>query len=280
MKKQLNLSIPGSHRKHVLMDIFYEENKSPKPLVIFAHGFKGFKDWGHFNLVAERFASEGFVFVKFNFPHNGTTAEHPAEFADLEAFGNNNYSKEMDDLGNVIDFALTECEPFKRGEINADKLFLIGHSRGGGIVILKAHEDQRVKKIITWAAVSDFGKLWTQNMLDDWKREGVIYVENARTHQQMPLYYQLAENYFTNRERLNIPEAAKNLKIPFLIVHGTADEAVPYASALKLQELNPCATLLTIDGGNHVFGAKHPFTDAHLPPDAERIVKETINFLV
>ncbi|WP_435524823.1 hypothetical protein [Chryseobacterium indoltheticum] len=37
--------------------------------------------------------------VKFNFSHNGTTVEDPENFADLEAFGNNNYSKELSDLG-------------------------------------------------------------------------------------------------------------------------------------------------------------------------------------
>jgi dienelactone hydrolase len=279
MKKLLNIQLEGGYRKPILTDIFYHETKTRKPLVIFVHGFKGFKDWGHFNLIAERFAREGFVFVKFNFSHNGTTPEHPADFADLEAFGNNNFSIEMDDLGRVIDFALCESEPSKREEINMDKLFLIGHSRGGGIVILRAKEDVRVKRIVTWAAVSDFGKHWSQNVLDDWKKKGVMHIENTRTHQQMPLYYQLAENYFANKERLSIPEAAKKLNIPFLIVHGTDDESVPYGSALKLKEWNPAATLLTIDGGNHTFGVKHPFSEASLPPDAEFAASKSVEFL-
>jgi len=279
MEKIVNLLIKGKHDKSILLDIFYISTGSPKPVVIFAHGFKGFKDWGHFNLIAERFANEGFVFVKFNFSHNGTTPEHPADFADLEAFGNNNFSIEMDDLGNVFDYVLKESEPFKLGEMDAEKLSLMGHSRGGGIVILKALEDARVKKIVTWAAVSDFGKYWTQEVLDDWERKGVMHIENARTHQQMPLYYQLAENYFANKHRLDIPAAAKQLAIPFLIVHGTDDESVLYESALKLKEWNPSCTMLTIDGGNHVFGAKHPFTETELPSDAEMVVKKSIEFL-
>lgn len=280
MQQLRNIQLPGRHGKPILTDIFYEENKKYKSIAIFAHGFKGFKDWGHFNLVAERFAREGFVFVKFNFSHNGTTPEQPADFVDLEAFGNNNFSIELDDLGSVIDFMLAESAPFKRGEIDADKLFLIGHSRGGGIVILKANEDHRVKKIVTWAAVNDFGKSWSQDILDDWKKWGVMSVENARTRQVMPLYYQLAENYFTHKERLHIPTAAKKLTIPFMIVHGTENESVPYASALKLKEWNPSATLLTIDGGNHVFGAKHPFEGSVLPPDSEKVLRESIRFLL
>ena len=49
--------------------------------------------------MADRFADAGFVFVKFNLSHNGTTIEHPIDFVDLEAFGNNNFAKELDDLG-------------------------------------------------------------------------------------------------------------------------------------------------------------------------------------
>jgi len=279
-KKLRNIPVTGRHGKPVLTDIFFRNDCTPKPVVIFAHGFKGFKDWGHFNLVAEKFAEAGFVFVKFNFSHNGTTPEHPADFADLEAFGNNNFSIEMDDLGSVIDSVLNESEPARSGNLDAAKLSLTGHSRGGGIVILKAREDARVKKVATWAAVNDFGKYWSQDMLDDWKKKGVIYIENARTHQQMPLYYQLAENYFSNRDRLHIPSAVKHLKMPFLIVHGTRDESVPYDSALTLHEWNAHSTLLTIDGGNHTFGAKHPFEATELPPDSGKVVDETIRFLL
>ena len=279
-KRTLNILVKGKHEKPILTDVFYRDDAQPKPAVIFAHGFKGFKDWGHFNLMAQRFAEEGFIFVKFNFSHNGTTPENPAEFADLEAFGNNNFSIELDDLGSVMDYVLNESEAVASGNLVQEKLYLVGHSRGAGIVMLKAHEDARVKKIATWAAVSDFGKHWSQEVMDEWKKKGVVYIENVRTHQQMPLYYQFAENYFANIHRLHIPEAAKSLRIPFLIVHGTEDEAVPYGAALKLHEWSASSQQLTIDGGNHVFGAKHPFEGMQLPADAEKVVSETVKFFL
>ena len=278
MQKEINVKIEGLHGKPILLDLFYLKNEKPKPVVIFAHGFKGFKDWGHFNLLSEKFAAAGFVFVKFNFSHNGTTPEHPADFADLEAFGNNNFSIELDDLGTVIDYVLHESSAQKNGELHSEKLFLTGHSRGGGIVILKAAEDARIKKIATWASVSDFGKFWSQDVIDDWKNNGVVYIENARTRQQMPLYYQFCENYFENINRLSIPEAVQKIKIPFLISHGTEDEVVPFMSAVKLHERAAGSQLLSIDGGNHVFGAKHPFEATMLPADAEHVVNETIAF--
>src|SRR3989337_282770 len=102
-----NISIKGSKHKDILLDVFFKSNNIPKPIIIFSHGFKGFKDWGHFNLLAQTFAEQNFVFVKFNFSYNGTTKENPFDFADLEAFGNNNYTIELDDLGKVIDWVLS-----------------------------------------------------------------------------------------------------------------------------------------------------------------------------
>ncbi len=97
MKKTTQL-INGSKGKPLSLDISYTKNGYLKPIVIFCHGFKGFKDWGHFNLLADAFAENDFVFVKFNFSYNGTTIEHPVDFADLEAFGENNFSIELDDI--------------------------------------------------------------------------------------------------------------------------------------------------------------------------------------
>src|SRR6187397_3175979 len=100
-----NIPVPGPHGKPVLADIFFEQTGTPKPVIIYAHGFNGFKDWGAFDLLAAQAAASGFVLVKFNFSFNGTTPEAPEEFADPNAYAENNYSKELDDLATVIDWA-------------------------------------------------------------------------------------------------------------------------------------------------------------------------------
>lgn len=277
MKTLLNNIIEGKHGKPILTDVFYLENSKPKPIVVFSHGFKGFKDWGHFNRVAEKFAEAGFVFVKYSFSFNGTTPEHPEDFADLEAFGNNNISKELDDLGCVIDWI--ERNNDLEAEVDFSNLYLIGHSRGGGITILKANEDNRVKKAVTWAAVSDFERIMAVHDVEHWKREGAVYVMNARTNQQMPLYYQLCEDYYSNKKRFDILAAAGNLKIPFLIVHGTNDEGVPLENARSLHRANQLSQILLVEGAGHTFGAKHPFTDDVLPDDVMTILRASIDFL-
>ena len=135
MKIAKNHLLEGKHNKPVVLDYGFSPNGKSKPVVIFAHGFKGFKDWGHFNKMMEYFIANDFVFVKFNFSHNGGTAEQPIDFPDLEAFGNNNFTKELADLRTVVDW-VTSGSGIDQNEFDTDQIYLIGHSRGGGVSIV------------------------------------------------------------------------------------------------------------------------------------------------
>lgn len=272
-----NEVIPGSKNLPICLDVFFEANETAKPIVILVHGFKGFKDWGHFNEMGNLFSEKGFVFVKFNFSHNGTTPDKPDEFTDLEAFGHNNYLIELDDLKKVIDWILHSSK--LKHEIDPERIYLIGHSRGGGIAVLKAHEDKRIKKLVTWASVCDFINRNKKRTIETWKNEGVIYAANSRTGQQMPMYVQFYDIMMANKDRLNILRAAKHLKIPYLIIHGTNDEAVPFHEAESLHKSAHHSKLLAIKDSGHTFAVTHPFKQ-DLPADAKLVLDATINFLL
>jgi pimeloyl-ACP methyl ester carboxylesterase len=94
----------------------------------------------------------------------------------------------------------------------------------------------------------------------------------------MPIKWQMYENYHANLDRLFIPDAVKQIQIPFLIIHGTQDETVPVSAAIEMETWNEKATLFLVENGNHNFGAKHPWLNESLPPDSEKVVKETIRF--
>jgi pimeloyl-ACP methyl ester carboxylesterase len=210
------------------------------------------------------FAQNKYVFLKSNFSHNGTTPEHPLDFSDLEAFGQNNYSLELADGGDVIDFIFSKNFPLDHSEIDLENILLIGHSRGGGIAILKAIEDHRIKKLVTLASVSSLA-MWDESRVKEWKEKGVQYVYNGRTKQDMPLYYQLAEDYYQNEDEYNILKNAPSVSIPWLIIHGDEDETVPVGNAHKLHRLNPKSQLKIIEGSNHTLGGYHPYDKEELP---------------
>jgi pimeloyl-ACP methyl ester carboxylesterase len=94
----------------------------------------------------------------------------------------------------------------------------------------------------------------------------------------MPVYWQMYEDYFANMKRLYIPDVVKSLSIPMLIIHGTADETVPYQSAVELKEWKPDAELLLLEGANHIFGAQHPWTEDGMPADLNKAISETVHF--
>ena len=278
MKKITNQVIEGKHNKPILMDVFYKETNQPKPVVIFCHGYKGFKDWGAWNLMAEEFAEVGFFFIKFNFSHNGGTIEQPIDFPDLKAFGNNNYTKELDDLECVIDWVCNSSE-FKN-EANVNSINLIGHSRAGGIVTIKSEEDSRIKKVITLAGVSDYGsRSSTMGDLEQWKKDGVKYVLNGRTKQQMPHFYQFYEDFKQNEERLTIKRAVQNLTFPHLIIHGENDTSISVKEAEIQHQWNPKSELEIIENTNHVFDVKHPWEEKEIPKKLEEATNLCISFL-
>jgi uncharacterized protein len=273
-----NQIITGSCEKPILVDVFFNENSQLKPIVIFCHGYKGFKDWGAWNLMAETFANSDFLLVKFNFSHNGGTVQSPIDFPDLEAFGNNNYSKELDDLEAVIDWISTN-QKFKN-EAKTDEISLIGHSRAGGIVLLKSNEDSRVQKVITLAGVCDFeSRIPKGDDLQKWREKGVYYVINGRTHQEMPHFFQFFEDFEKNRNRLNIQNATKNIQIPHLIIHGDQDNTVTVEEAKTLYKWNPNATFTIIKNADHVFNVFHPWQEKSASKEFHEVIEKCIEFL-
>ena len=276
-----NHLLNGRHGKAITLDVYWSESKESQPIIVFAHGFKGFKDWGHWHRLAEAFAAAGYCFIKFNFSHNGVTPDDLLNFADLEAFGQNNYSKELDDLQTVLDWIGGAEDWREKTNWQTQNITLIGHSRGGPIALIGAKENEAVKRVITWAGVHELDYAWkrTTCQVSTWKKEGVYYVMNGRTKQNMPLYYQLYENYMENEARFSVKSTLEQLQKPYLILHGGADPAVPTKAANYLAQNAPNAQLHIIENANHVFGGSHPFDAAELPEHSQELLQKCLDFL-
>lgn len=272
--RQETFLIPSTSGKNMLADLTFDIRNREAPLVIFAHGFKGFKDWGTHNLVVQYFAQHGFRFLKFNFSHNGTTPDFPSDFVDLEAFSNNTFSIELEDLKSVIDFATvgTNFIPVKT-------VSLIGHSMGGGISIIKTAEDERVAKLITWASIADFHNLWPKEVEAQWKLSGMQFFPNSRTNQQMPVKSTLLDDLEYHSKRLNILSAAAEITQPWLIIHGDQDPTVNINNALQLNRKQPKSDLVVAPGANHTFNSNHPYLDTSLPASLEQVCEVCVGFL-
>tara|TARA_B100000768_G_scaffold84318_1_gene79697 strand:+ start:620 stop:1471 length:852 start_codon:yes stop_codon:yes gene_type:complete len=277
IKKNIVLEKEGN--KPILVDFFYNSSNNKMPVIIFCHGYKGYKDWGAWNLVAKEFANNNFFFLKFNFSHNGGTVENPIDFPDLNAFGNNNFTHELNDIERVLSF-MSENTEFSKN-IDLTNIFLIGHSRGGGLCAIKASENKQIKGLITWAGVSNFKIRFNEGSQEfkEWKDKGVKYVQNKRTKQQMPHFFQFYLDFKKNEKRFNIQSAVQNLKIPFLVIHGDNDKSVLQNEGRDLHSWNKNSEFFSVKNGNHTFCSKHPWQEKELPKELKVVTKITMSFI-
>ena len=266
-----NAVYTGSEGRESLVDLSVPADFIGKT-ILFLHGFMGYKDWGCWNLVENYFVSRGFAFCKYNASHNGGMVANGIDFPDSEAFSMNTYRKEIEDLEAVIQWLESH---FPEGK----QLYLIGHSRGGGIAILGSGHP-KVVTTVTWAGISSIADRFpTGELLKKWKKEGVRYIQNGRTRQDLPCRYFQYEDFLKHQESLDIEATCKSIIKPVLIIHGTADESV------SINEGRSLATWLRIDlveiaGANHTFGSAQPWMSDKLPDDLELVCRNTLDFMI
>ncbi|MDE2979674.1 MAG: hypothetical protein OXU74_00635 [Gemmatimonadota bacterium] len=245
------------HGDVIRLDIRRPPQGEPRSAVLVAHGFKGFKDWGFFPYLCERLARDGHLVVSFNFSLNGTGPKL-LEFTDLDAFGRNTVSRELDDLHWMVDRML--AGEWSDGTA-PEYVGLLGHSRGGGTSVITTAEHQGVSALVTWAAVATLQR-WSEQQVADWQARGVTWITNARTGQEMPLYGTLWEDFNDNGARLDVLAAAARVRVPWLIVHGSEDPTVAVAEARQLHEAGSGSSLRVVEGSGHTFEAVHPPREA------------------
>jgi uncharacterized protein len=265
-------TLPGT-LGDILIDVRAGGRGSSRPAVVVVPGFKGFKDWGMFPPFAERLARAGLSAVSVNL--SGSGVDDRGEFSLVERFGHNTYSAELDDLLQVV----AALAAGQLGVTPPTSIGVLGHSRGGGIGVLAAAEDRRIAALVTWAAISSVER-WSPAEQWAWREAGTKEIVNTRTGQRLPLYPDVLDDIERHAlTRLDILGAAARLTIPWLILHGTADESV---SALEAEALHAAgraagARHLPIEGAGHTFGTVHPWQGD--TPHFRLVADETLGFL-
>lgn len=272
--REISFAVDNSRGDAVHGDVRFFEDSSSKPVIVFCHGFKGFKDWGPFPNWGRRLAQAGFAAVHFNFSYNGVHPDAPTEFTEPGKFAQNTLTRELDDLQAVLDTIADGDLPAPA--VDPDRIGLVGHSRGGGIAILQAARDDRVQTLVTWAAVDGFIRRFSDEQIEDWKTQGYTEVVNSRTGEVMRLDQVLYRDALAHEDELDVMAAAGRLDIPWLIVHAQDDESVGFDAAEHLYAQSATADLVEAEGG-HTFGGAHPF-DGTVPGSLEQVWRKSIKF--
>ncbi|MDX1638923.1 MAG: alpha/beta fold hydrolase [Balneolaceae bacterium] len=247
------------------------------PVIMFLHGFKGFKDWGPFPDVWDALARAGFGVVAINLSLNGV-GENMTEFDQLDLFARETFSQDLDDVGSVINALKTGEISTDKAKLQTENLGILGHSRGGQTAVAAAAEYDEIACLVTWSAVADYNARWSKKMKHDWQTRGYTEIMNSRTGQVMRLDKVVYEDARDNADRVIALNRVKNLHLPALFIHSRDDESVSHKESEKLYRACPSEDkeLKLLDDTGHTFGGAHPFEDEEFPePLAEALETTT-----
>lgn len=231
------------------------------PLVLVAHGFKGFRDWGFFPFLAESLREAGLNALRFDFSHNGVEER---DFDRLDLFALDTWTRHQEDLAAILSAIPAAKDDPAAGPaaggapvlaIQPPRIGILGHSRGGSDAVLFAAQEPRIDAVCTWAGVANLTRGFDDAEVV-LRRTGYYPIQNARTRQLMPV----ARAQFDDARRYDPLEAAGRLRErALLVVHGDEDISVPVADAHALARAHGQTEAMVVLGAGHTFGATHPF---------------------
>lgn len=197
-------------------------------LVILAHGVTGNKDRPLLIGCADALNEAGFDTLRFSFAGNGNSEGD---------FRQATISKEMQDLRVVID-AVSKNYP---------RLCCLGHSMGGAVSTLVTAADPRVNALVSLAGMVNTKKFADDEFGEVTPDQGFMWDD-----EESPL-----STEFMNDLRQNIGSVlpqAKKITVPWLLLHGSADDVVNPSDSTDVASLGlKNVSLQRIDGADHVF---------------------------
>jgi pimeloyl-ACP methyl ester carboxylesterase len=142
-------------------------------------------------------------------------------------FAHATYSGDLGDIARVVEAVANGALGFP----SPTSIGFLGHSRGGGLGVLAAAAEPRIRALVTWAAISDVHR-YSPEEVAAWRAQGRIDIVNSRTGQVLPILTDVLDDVVRNGSTLlDIRAAGARLEVPWLIVHGESDVSVPVAEA-------------------------------------------------
>ena len=210
---------PGGER----LDATLHETGS-EDLVVIGHGVTANKDRAWAVQLAEELERAGISSLRFSFAGNG---ESEGRFEDSTV------SKEFEDLGAVLD------------AFEGRRLSYVGHSMGAAVGVLRAAADPRIRRLVSlggMVAVNEFA----QRKFGD--------LEPGRDFMWDKPECPLSRAYMEDMKRLDtVAPRTAEVAVPWLLVHGTADEVVSIRDSRLAAERGASTELIELEGADHVF---------------------------
>ena len=213
-------------------------NSQGREVVVIGHGVTGNKDRPFLVDLADRIASSGIHVLRFSFTGNGKSGGR---------FSDSTITKETEDLKSVLK-AVSEYS-----------ITYVGHSMGGAVGVLCASSDSRISKLISLAGMVHTEAFAEREFGNEVPDKGFMWGE-----EDCPL----SKIYMDDMSHIKTVEnIASDVKIPWLLVHGSGDDVVPLSDSEDIVRMSGSnVDLRIIDGADHVFSD-------HVSEMADMVVK-------
>lgn len=232
--QQRRVVIENNHGEK-LSGILHETGS--KQLVIVCHGFQSSKERIPMVNLAAVLEKEGISAFRFDFAGNGESEG---------SFQYGNYRREAEDLRAVV-------QHFRRE--NRVISAVIGHSKGGNVVLLYASKYNDVHTVVNISGRFNLEKGMEGRLGKDFllrlKQHGHIDVFNRKGKFE----YRVTEESLKDRLTTDIHAVCLLIQqeCRVLTVHGSMDKIVPAEDALEFAKFIPNHKLHIIRGANHEY---------------------------
>ena len=204
------------------------------PLVVIGHGVTANKDRDWAVTLHAALTAAGFGALRFSFSGNGASEGD---------FRESTVSKEIADLGAVLD----ALEAGGTAEV-----IVAGHSMGAAVSVLAASSDRRITRLISLAGMVHTHDFAQRKFGEQAPGESLMWDKP-----ECPL----SQVFMDDMAAIgSVAPKAAEIKVPWLLVHGTADTVVPHSESVEIAseaaKHGAEVTLVTLDGGDHLFSGE------------------------
>ena len=208
------------------IDYSFHDSES-EMVVIIGHGVTGNKDRPLVVALGEGLATSDISVLRFSFSGNG---DSEGRFVD------STITKELSDLNAVIDAV----------EAEGKRVIYAGHSMGGAVGVSVAAVDKRIQALISLAGMVNTKKFAETEFGEVIPDEG-----NMWDDEDCPLSQVFMDDL---RGIDTLVEKGSQIDVPWLLVHGTADDVVLIDDTYDIFErAGHGKEKLIIEGSDHVF---------------------------
>jgi pimeloyl-ACP methyl ester carboxylesterase len=204
----------------------------PPMAVVLGHGVTAHKDRPWLVALSTALARAGVASLRLSFAGNGASEGR---------YEDSNPSKEVDDLRSVID-------ALRRWGVG--RIAYVGHSMGGAVGVLTAAQQPHICALVSLAGMVRVRWFFETHFAH--LAPGEPMLEKP----ECPWSLALLED--ARRIDTVLPQAAR-IDVPWLLVHGDADELVPYQDSVDaVAAAGGRPTLVTLNGIDHRFTGAVP----------------------